>query len=115
MTTKGLAFKYVAGQLRGDKDDVSYPDRSGAAVRLGHYGAYLAMHSDAPNSVEAYEAWFQDVKSDDARAKPKVNGAKLRRAVLMRRDGRTWDEVRRAVGCSSINEWVSKLPDDLKP
>lgn len=113
MSAKGLAFKYLAGQLRGDRDNMAERGRGVNTVNAGHYGALLAVHSAAPPPIDAYDEWLVTALSGDKRAKPKITGSKLRRAVVMKRSGCGIAEIRRAVGVSSVNEWLNRLPADL--
>lgn len=86
-----------------------------------HMGAFVACRSAAPPDVTAYDEWLKAVQSSDPRgsarvgAKFSVSGAKLRRAVVMRRAGSTFRDIATALGCSTpaAKSWLDRLPERL--
>lgn len=90
-----------------------------SGVQQLHLGAYATVHSAAPPPVAEYDEWLA------ARA-PKcrngvrsrafnMTGAKLRRAVVMRRQGETLAEAGRAIGIGgpALMDWLARLPSHL--
>lgn len=84
-------------------------------THAGHQGIYVKIHSSAPPPASEYEAWLSDILSGERRARLKIDGAKLRRMVVMARQGATQKECGAAVGLSQkrAGEWLKKLPKGL--
>jgi uncharacterized protein (DUF4415 family) len=86
---------------------------------------YRDMHMtpQAVPSAEEYQAWLDRPTN---RSRPKyhnhpykqVTGVKLRRAVIMRRQGENWKDCANAVGLSrgsSIKHYFEFMPEHLRP
>lgn len=115
MTVKGMASLYAAGKLRGDRDAFSDPSVTRNTFHADHKGVYLRMHSAAPPPVEEYEAWLA-ANPVGKKGKSPVTGTKLRRMVVMRRNGCSLTEITRAVGmtaASAAKRWLDLLPSGL--
>lgn len=115
MSAKQLAQMYVRGRIRGDLDNFAESGRGSNTVHAGHHGGLLRMHSATPPPVEEYERWLSERLSNDRRARPKITGAKLRRMVVMRRQGSEMAEIGRAVGLKGAGprKWLAMLPPEL--
>lgn len=63
--------------------------------------------------VADYDAWLWS--RNRFRREGRCTGAKIRRIVIMRRQGSTWKECGEAVGITGgcAKEWVEFLPFDL--
>jgi hypothetical protein len=88
----------------------------GGGARTVHSGVFVAIHSAAPPPIVEYDAWL-DLQLAKTRGKQtKWTGAKLRRAVIMRRNGCSPPEIGVAVGYSSreVSNWLAKLPEGLR-
>lgn len=92
-------------------------NKSGGIEIADKFGTDLIMRSSMPPPVEEYDAYL---KSRNAKAKmmhhaTQKTGYRLRRIVIMRRQGSTWKECGEAVGVSgnSAKEWVEFLPYEL--
>lgn len=61
-------------------------------------------------TADAYELWLRHGNRRPRNSK--ITGAKLRRAVIMRRQGQTWRECADATGLSAscLQDWNSFLP-----
>ena len=85
--------------------------RCGSFETTGHRGNLIAMRSATPPPLEQYQQWLQA----NAPRGAKVTAQKLRRAVIMLRQGSSHKEVATAVGMCShiIIKWVRKLPEGM--
>jgi hypothetical protein len=82
-------------------------------LQVGNPAVLIAVQRKAaPPPVAQYDAWLDSVPSD-CRAKRKVTGARLRRAVVMQRDGYNISEIERATGYHGLRPWIAKLPPEL--
>jgi hypothetical protein len=71
-------------------------------------------------SAEEYELWLisveKHVAADGVRRMRKINGATLRRAIILLRSGYDTTNAARAVGFSNaggLKRWLAKLPPEL--
>lgn len=88
-----------------------------------HRAALIRCHEKAPArvpSAEEYEAWLATVEKHVAdgavRRMRNIDGAKLRRAILLLRAGYDKTYAARAIGLSSptpLKRWLAKLPAEL--
>lgn len=108
-----LARMYLKGQLRDYDHGVAI-----SPVHIVHKGPNVAIRSAAPPPVAAYDEWFaerQRTSNRRGRGKTPMTGAKLRRMVVMRRQGSTLKECGAAVGIGQVPamEWLALLPSEL--
>ena len=90
--------------------------KHGTIISVHHNGRRLAMQAKPIAPVADYEAWLQ-ARNRNRRTHSgnQSTGAKLRRVVIMRRQGSTWKECGAAVGVSGncAQDWVEFLPFEL--
>lgn len=100
-----------AAAIRGMRSD------SGSGSHLWHRAPFIHCQNAPLPSVEQYETWFAQVRSADSRARTPLTGAKLRRAVIMKRGGQAAKDIGRAIGVGGccIAKWLAKLPPELRP
>jgi len=106
-----LAQMYLKGKLRGDRD------ANGCEVRVISVapGRGLAMHNTGLPPVVEYDA-FVSLQLAKTRGRQNIiDGKKLRRIALMRRDGNSLKECGVAVGVSfsCVHKWLNILPIHL--
>lgn len=95
-------------------------DQTGSGMHLFHRGIYAAVHSTPPPPVAEYDRWlagYCETLATSARAKVGVDGATLRRWVIMRRQGSSQKECGSARGMSGevVCRWLNRLPEELRP
>ena len=85
---------------------------SGFIISAPHNGRNIAIQAKFIAPLADYEKWFW---SGNCRLNGKSSPAKIRRIVIMRRQGSSWKECGEAVGVSGgrAKEWVEFLPLDL--
>ena len=87
--------------------------KRGTIVAVPHNGKNIAIQAKPIAPVADYEKWFRSRNRwyDGGKCSP----AKVRRVVIMRRQGSTWKECGEAVGVSgsSARAWVEFLPFEL--
>lgn len=90
----------------------------GSITHSDKFGTDIAMRSAAPPPVSAYDEYL----ARETIRKPLIHinqvvktGFRLRRVVVMRRQGATWKECGAAVGVSGsvARSWVESLPTEL--
>jgi hypothetical protein len=88
--------------------------KHGTIISVHHNGRRLAMQAKPIAPVAEYEAWLRG-RNRNRYSSNQSTGAKLRRIVIMRRQGSTWKECGEAVGVSGncAKEWVDFLPFEL--
>lgn len=90
--------------------------KHGTIISVHHNGRRLAMQAKPIAPVADYEAWLR-ARNRNRRTHSgnQSTGAKLRRVVIMRRQGSTWKECGAAVGVSGscAQDWVEFLPFEL--
>lgn len=106
------ALAHEEASLRGLRD------QTGSASHIYHRGIYVTCHSTAPPSATEYQRWFELHRSPDPRGRSRIktlDGAKLRRMVVMRRQGSSLVECGLAAGITgkAASEWLSRLPEGL--
>jgi hypothetical protein len=94
----------------------TFKNQSGGNARGYHAGTLLACHSAAPPPVEEYDRWLEATLTDRQKRHAQVTGTKLRRMVVMKRNGCSLTEIGR--GCGGFNpkfasNWLAKLPPEL--
>jgi hypothetical protein len=90
-------------------------DQSGSGAHMYHRGVYATVHSTAPAPVAEYEAWLAGKLKAPTGQYSKLTGSKLRRMVVMRRQGSSLSEIGSAVGMhlSGACKWLKLLPEGL--
>lgn len=85
----------------------------GTIIAVPHNGKNIAMQAKPIAPVADYEAWLRGRNSWSYGGK--YNAAKIRRVVIMRRQGSSWKECGEAVGVggSAAKSWVEFLPVHL--
>lgn len=93
---------------------------SGGIEHIDRFGTGLVMRSAAPPPVAAYDAYLSSSNTRNARNVRVLHGTmktgfRLRRIVVMRRAGSSWQQCGEAVGISaaSARGWVEFLPHEL--
>lgn len=86
---------------------------TGLVVSAHHNGKNIAIQARPIAPVADYEKWFRSRNRWNDGGK--ITPAKVRRVVIMRRQGSTWKECGEAVGVSGsrAREWVEFLPLEL--
>ena len=90
--------------------------KHGTIISVHHNGRRLAMQAKPIAPVADYEAWLRGRNRNRyMNGNNQSTGAKLRRVVIMRRQGSTWKECGAAVGVSGscAQDWVEFLPFEL--
>ena len=84
-------------------------------LNAGHQGIYLKSHSAAPPAVDEYDAWFERQLAGTRGRQTKLTGTKLRRMVIMRRQGETYKDIAVVAGVSACvaHDWLTRLPEGL--
>jgi hypothetical protein len=85
---------------------------TGLVVSAHHNGKNIAIQAKPIPPVADYERWFYGGNRSGG---GKITPAKIRRIVIMRRQGSSWKECGDAVGISGCRarEWIEFLPFDL--
>lgn len=113
-----MGDKVIANMYRANKiySSPASTAKHGTIVSVPHSGRRLTVQAKPVASVADYEAWLQ-ARNRNRRTHSgnKCTGAKLRRVVIMRRQGSTWKECGEAVGVtgSVAQDWVEFLPFEL--
>lgn len=90
--------------------------KHGTIISVPHNGRRLAMQAKPIAPVADYEAWLRGRNRNRyMNGNNQSTGAKIRRIVIMRRQGSTWKECGEAVGVSGrcAQDWVEFLPFEL--
>lgn len=91
--------------------------RGGGIEHAAEFGTNLTMRSLAPPPVEEYDRWLKqgNRRGRESNFSTPKTGFRLRRIVIMRRQGSTWKECADAVGVSPgvAKDWVEFLPPEL--
>lgn len=89
----------------------------GGIEHIDKFGTDLAMRSATPPPVAEYDAYLKsrNVRFSIHNHSAQKTGYRLRRIVVMRRNGSSWKECGEAVGVSATQarEWVEFLPLEL--
>lgn len=85
--------------------------KSGGIIHADKFGTDLQMRSATPPPVAEYDDWLRS-GNNRLHGNSPCTGAKLRRIVIMRRDGCNWSECGEAVGVTggTAKNWVEFLP-----
>jgi hypothetical protein len=88
--------------------------KCGTILSVPHNGRRIAMQAKPIAPVADYDEWLWN-RNRRTNSNNRCTGAKLRRIVIMRRQGSTWQECGEAVGVKawSAKAWVEFLPFDL--
>lgn len=111
MSNRSIANMYCSGKIY---TDAAVTGKKGTILGVPHNGKYVAIQAKPIAPVEAYERWIAN-RNQRRRGKIKFTGAKLRRIVIMRRQGETWTECGQAVGVdgNTARRWLEFLPLEL--
>jgi hypothetical protein len=113
MGTGAIGNMYRANKIYSSPASTA---KHGTIISVHHNGRRLAMQAKPIAPVADYDAWLQ-ARNRNRRTHSgnKCTGAKLRRVVIMRRQGSTWKECGEAVGVcgSAAQDWVEFLPFEL--
>lgn len=92
----------------------------GSVTHADKFGTDIALRSRKPPPVEEYNAWLERPGQNSRRfglghGGPVKAGFRLRRIVIMRREGCSWKECGEALGIRAnlAREWVEFLPREL--
>lgn len=85
--------------------------RDNASYQLGNPALALHLRTQAVLPATEYDTWLAGQLKSVAQAK--ISGMKLRRAVIMRRGGSTYSEIKRALNLGNIQKWLVMLPPEL--
>ena len=111
-----MGDKVIANMYRANKiySSPASTAKHGTIVSVPHSGRRLTVQAKPVASVADYEAWHRGRNSHKT-GNSRCTGAKLRRIVIMRRQGSSWRECGEAVGVtgSCAQDWVEFLPFDL--
>lgn len=107
----------ISGMYRANKmyDSPASVAKHGTVVNLrtaaGHNGSQIAMRAKTVPPVAEYDEWFHG-RNRYFGGNSKCTAVKLRRIVIMRRQGSSWKECGDAVGVagSAAKSWVEFLP-----
>lgn len=77
----------------------------------GHNGSQIAIRAKPVAAAAEYDAWLKS-RNRYVNSNHKCTGVKMRRIVIMRRQGSSWKECGEAVGVtgSAAKDWVEFLP-----
>jgi hypothetical protein len=113
MSDRDIGRMYRANKIYSSPASTA---KHGTIISVHHNGRRLAMQAKPIAPVADYEAWLQ-ARNRNRRTHSgnQSTGAKLRRVVIMRRQGSTWKECGAAVGVSGscAQDWVEFLPFEL--
>lgn len=111
MSDRDIGNMYRANKIYSSPASVA---KHGTIVSVPHNGRRLAMQAKPIAPVADYEAWLRG-RNRRTHSGNRCTGAKMRRVVIMRRQGSTWKECGEAVGVSgsAAKDWVEFLPFEL--
>lgn len=94
--------------------DPAITSKVGSIISVPHIGRYTAIQAKPIASVSAYQDWL-DRSQQKRNSGGKYTAAKIRRAVIMRRQGSSFKECGEAVGAdqSAVRSWLEFLPLEL--
>jgi hypothetical protein len=88
--------------------------KTGGVIHADKFGTNIAIRSDVPPPACEYDKWLdgRNIGRKNYFHKPNVTGFRLRRAVIMRRDGATWKDIADATGLSrdTLRSYLEFLP-----
>lgn len=92
--------------------------KCGTTIRADTFGDNMPVKSAPVHPVQAFDEWISKRNrwgSISQHGKAGMTGAKVRRILIMRREGCTWKECGEAVGvCGGrAKEWLDTLPLEL--
>ena len=111
MNNRNIASMYVSNRIYSGHASTA---KHGTIISVPHEGKRIAMQAKPIAPVADYEAWLNSRNSYIGYGS-KCTGAKLRRIVIMRRQGSSWKECGDAVGVvgTAAKAWVEFLPLEL--
>lgn len=111
MSDRAIGNMYRANKIYSSPASTA---KHGTIVSVPHNGRRLTVQAKPIAPVAEYEAWLR-ARNRNRYSHNRSTGAKLRRIVIMRRQGSTWKECGEAVGvCGSVaQDWVEFLPFEL--
>jgi hypothetical protein len=113
MSDRAIGNMYRANKIYSSPASTA---KHGTIVSVPHNGRRLTVQAKPIAPVADYEAWLR-ARNRNRRTHSgnKCTGSKLRRVVIMRRQGSTWKECGEAVGVcgSAAQDWVEFLPFEL--
>ena len=111
MSDRDIGRMYRANKIYSSPASVA---KHGTIVSVHHNGRRLAMQAKPIAPVADYDAWLR-ARNRNRYSSNQSTGAKIRRIVIMRRQGSTWKECGAAVGVSGkcAQDWVEFLPFEL--
>jgi hypothetical protein len=109
--------KYVPtqpGQPRSSLYGAPQTRKAGGIIHADKFGTDLQMRSAVPPPVAEYDEYLRrrNLRFRSPNHGTQISGFRLRRIVVMRREGMTWKECGEAVGVSgrTAKSWVEFLP-----
>ena len=110
MTNGDIRKMYVENRIYTSPDSVA---KHGMIVSVPHEGRRIAIQAKPIAPVADYEKWLRERNRWSYGGK--CTGAKMRRIVIMRRQGSSWKECGEAVGVvgTAAKAWVEFLPFEL--
>ena len=110
MTNGDIRKMYVENRIYSGPASTA---KHGTIVSVPHEGRRIAIQAKPIAPLADYEAWFRRGNGRGCGSKWSV--AKVRRIVIMRRQGSSWKECSEAVGVTGTvaKAWVEFLPFEL--
>ena len=111
MTNGDIRKMYVENRIYTSPYSVA---KHGMIVSVPHEGRRIAIQAKPIAPVADYEKWLRN-RNRYRGYGGKYSAAKVRRVVIMRRQGSSWKECGEAVGVSgsAAKSWVEFLPFEL--
>jgi hypothetical protein len=113
MSDRDIGNMYRANKIYSSPASTA---KHGTIISVHHNGRRIAMQAKPIAPVADYEAWLRGRNRNRyMNGNNQSTGAKIRRIVIMRRQGSTWKECGAAVGVSGncAQQWVEFLPFEL--
>jgi hypothetical protein len=111
MNNSAISSMYRANRIYSGPASTA---KHGTIISVPHNGKNVRIQAKPIAPVAEYDAWLRG-SNRHRNSHNKRTGAKLRRIVIMRRQGSSWAECGAAVGVvgSCAKDWVDFLPFDL--
>lgn len=114
MNAHGKFASTQPGQTRASLYGAPVTRKGGGIEHADKLGTNLAMRPAQPPPVAEYDQYLKsrNVRFSETNHRTQITGFRLRRIVVMRRQGATWKECGAAVGlsASSAQIWTEFLP-----
>jgi hypothetical protein len=81
-------------------------------LQVGNPSILVRVQAKGLATDGEYQIWLESARSHDSRARTKVTGRMLRRAVIMLRGGCGVAEIERTLG-TALRHWIALLPPEL--